>query len=160
MVDEADLDADLLTLQVGYRVDAGPRDDHVVAIAVVVDQDSDARRIARTGHQRIPIGHAHRVHLAFGKGFDGWHVLEPNEGDSYAGILEIALFQRNFPGDPARPIAIRNAQWSVRRLARSGGGSRRSSGIGAWAWGGRTRALGLVTTEQRQEQHSRTDRDH
>src|SRR5450755_4388422 len=104
MVDEADFDANLLALEIGDRVDAGSRYDHVVAVAVVVDHDANAGRVARACHERVAVGHAYRVHLAFGKRLYRRHVLEPNEGHVYARVLEVALLEGDFPSDPAGPI--------------------------------------------------------
>ena len=111
MADETDLDADLLALELSHARDAGLGNDHVVAVAVVVDDDPDAGGIAaRARHQCVTVGDTHGIDLAGGVGLHRRHVVEPLEVDGDPGFLEPALLDGDIPGDPARPVAVQNLQ--------------------------------------------------
>jgi hypothetical protein len=121
MVDEPDLHPDRLTLELSNGVDAGLGHDHVVAVAVVVQEDRYALATGRAGHESIAVGHAHGVDLAGREGFHRGDVVEPRELDVHASLLEPALLDGDLPSDPTGPIAVGDLQ----TLARPSGGRHR-----------------------------------
>ena len=121
MLDQADLDADLLALEILEALDARLADDHVVAVRIVGEHDHDALAAARAGDQRVAVGHQIGVDLAGGEGIHRGRIVEPLELDVDAGLLEPALVDGDLPGDPARPIAV-----SDRQAARPHSAARRS----------------------------------
>ncbi len=110
MADETDLDADLLPLEIGNAVYARPAHDHIVAVAVVIDDDHDAPGAGGAGHQGIAVGHGNGVQLARGKGIHGGDVVEPLELHVHARLFKPALLDSDLPGDPARPVAVADLQ--------------------------------------------------
>jgi hypothetical protein len=127
VLDQGQLEPDLLALEVLDRLDPGTRDDLVVAVAVVGDQDHLALAAARTSHERVAVRHRDGVDLARTEGFHRRQVVEPRKLDVHAGFLEPALLDTDLERGPAGPIAVRDSQ----RCAggrRAGCGARRVVG--------------------------------
>src|SRR5690606_22297763 len=120
MAHEPDLDANRFAFELLDGFNAGLGDDHVVAVAVVVDNDGNAGRPAAARDQRIAVGDGHSIDLACREGVHRGHVLEPTELDGYAFFLEPSLLNAYLPGDPSRPITVRNLERGTARFWGSG----------------------------------------
>ena len=120
VIHQADLDADLLALEIGHAPDARPGHDHVVAVGIIGDQDDDVARTARAHDQCIAVGNEVGVDLAGCEGLHRSRIVEPVECDIEAGLLEPAFVDRDLPGHPSGPIAVADAQ-RQRRGARAAG---------------------------------------
>ena len=108
MFDQADLDADLLALEVLDGLDAGLADDHVAALAVVQQGDELALGSGRTRAERVGGDDAVGVDLAGRVGVDARQVVEPHEVHVHAGFLEPALLLGDFQERVARPVRVTN----------------------------------------------------
>src|ERR1700722_12133318 len=109
MLDQSDFDADLLALELLDRLDARPRDDHVVAVGVVGGHDHQIARTTRAGHERVAVGDEITVNLAGRERIHRCRVVEPIEIDIEPSFLEPTLVDRHLPGYPAWPVAIAQA---------------------------------------------------
>jgi len=110
VVDEAEFDTDLLSLQAFDGAQRRFRDDHVVARGIVGQQDHHVPGTRRARHERVTIRDRDRIEFARGERIDRRRIIEPLEVDVDAGLLEPAFVERDLERDPAGPVAVADFQ--------------------------------------------------
>lgn len=86
-----------------YWVDLTSRD---VPVAVVGEHGHYIPATADSGDERIAVGHHDRVNLAGRERLRRRAVFEPQEFGVNASLFDRAFLNGDFPGEPARPVAI------------------------------------------------------
>ena len=115
VADKPQFDTHFFAFEFGDFANAWSANDHVVAVGIVVDQDAFAGFACGTCDQGIPIGHAHGIYFAGGKGVHGRHIFKPDKFHIDAGFFEPTLLDANFPSDPTRPVAVANFEFGGQR---------------------------------------------
>ena len=108
--DEGGLDSDLLAFQILDRFDSSFAKDHVAAITIIENGDNLALGTIGTIDEGVGRDNCHRIDFACSEGVKRRQVVEPNEIDINASVLEPFLLLGDLKDRETRPITISDLQ--------------------------------------------------